>query len=242
MKLYIVGFGAGGAEGMTIAAREALMQSELIVGYDTYIKLIKDFFPGKEFLSTGMRRERERVLAALQEAESRTVSLVCSGDPELYGLAGLALELGEDFPSVETEVIAGVTAALSGGALLGSPLTNDFAAISLSDLLTPAEKIEKRLRCLAEADMVTVLYNPSSKTRTDSLCRACDIFLEYRPPETVCGIARCIGRDGESARVLTLGELRDTQTDMFTTVFIGCSDTRVIGGKMVTPRGYRDGV
>ena len=240
MKLYIVGFGAGNSGGMTLDARSALLESDLIVGYDTYIRLLKGIFPDKEYMSTGMRREKERVLIALEEAKKRTVSLVCSGDPELYGMAGLAIELGAENPDVEITVIAGVTAAFSGGALLGAPLTNDAVIISLSDLLTPREKIEKRLRCAAEADMVTVLYNPSSKTRADYLKRACDIFLEYRPESTVCGIARLIGREGQETRTLTLAELRDTPTDMFTTVFIGNSDTSLINGKMVTSRGYRD--
>ena len=240
MKLYIVGFGAGNSGGMTLDARSALHESDLIVGYDTYIRLLKGIFPDKEYMSTGMRREKERVLIALEEAKKRTVSLVCSGDPELYGMAGLAIELGAENPDVEITVIAGVTAAFSGGALLGAPLTNDAVIISLSDLLTPREKIEKRLRCAAEADMVTVLYNPSSKTRADYLKRACDIFLEYRPESTVCGIARLIGREGQETRTLTLAELRDTPTDMFTTVFIGNSDTSLINGKMVTSRGYRD--
>ena len=240
MKLYIVGFGAGNSGGMTLDAREAILRSELVVGYDTYVRLLRDIFPDKEYRTTGMRRERERVLLALEEARERTVSLVCSGDPELYGMAGPALELAESFPDVDIETVAGVSAAFSGGALLGAPLTNDVVIISLSDLLTPPEKIAKRLRCAAESDMVTVLYNPSSKTRTEALKNACDIFLEYRPAETVCGTARLIGREGQETRLLTLGELRNAQTDMFTTVFIGGSDTKMIGGKMVTPRGYRD--
>ncbi|MCR5122581.1 MAG: precorrin-3B C(17)-methyltransferase [Ruminococcus sp.] len=240
MKLNIVGFGAGNSGGMTLDARSALLESTLIVGYDTYIKLLKDIFPEKEYLSTGMRRERERVIIALEKAREQTVSLVCSGDPELYGMAGLAIELGADFPEVEITVVPGVSAAFSGGALLGAPLTNDAVIISLSDLLTPREKIENRLRCAAQADMVTVLYNPSSKNRADYLKRACDIFLEYRPADTVCGITRLIGREGQEARTMTLAELRETQTDMFTTVFIGNSETSLINGKMVTSRGYRN--
>ena len=155
-------------------------------------------------------------------------------------MAGLAYELSVNNPAAEIEVIPGVTAAFSGGALLGSPLTTDFAVISLSDLLTPAEKIRKRLQCAAECDMAIVLYNPSSKSRADYLQRACDIVLEYRSGDTVCGYVRNIGRDGQESRVLTLAELRETAVDMFTTVYIGNSDTKLINGKMVTPRGYRD--
>ena len=238
--LYIVGIGAGNREGMTIAAQEAINRSELIVGYTKYVELIKPLFPDKEYASTGMTQERERVEFALKEAESKPVSLVCSGDPELYGMAGLSYELSEKFPSAEIEVIAGVTAAFSGGAVLGSPLTHDLAIISLSDLLTPADKIRKRLECAAECDLVIVLYNPSSKMRLDYLKKACDIVLEHRSPDTVCGYVRNIGRDGQESRILSLLELREAPVDMFTTVYIGNSETKVIGGKMVTPRGYRN--
>ena len=238
--LYVVGIGAGSREGMTIAAEKALNRSELIVGYTKYVELLRSFFPDKEYFSTGMRQERERVETALKEAETRTVSLVCSGDPQLYGMAGLAYELGAEYPGADIEVIPGVTAAFSGGAVLGSPLTHDFAVISLSDLLTPAEKIHKRLECAAECDLVIVLYNPSSKSRADYLQKACDIVLRYRSGDTVCGYVRNIGREGQESRLLKLSELRETPVDMFTTVYIGNSETVITGGKMVTPRGYRN--
>ena len=238
--LYIVGMGAGSRDGMTIAAEQAVLSSELIVGYTKYTELLHDFFPEKEYISTGMRQETERVSIALKEAEKRTVSLVCSGDSQLYGMAGLAYELSVNYPETVIEVIPGVTAAFSGGAVLGSPLTHDFAVISLSDLLTPAEKIRKRLECAAECDMVIVLYNPSSKSRADYLKKACDIILKYRSDDTVCGYVRNIGRDGQESRLLPLSALRDTAVDMFTTVYIGNSETRIINGKMVTPRGYRN--
>ena len=238
--LYIVGTGAGSHEGMTFAAESAILESSLIVGYTKYTELLREIFPEKEYISTGMRQEKERVELALREAENRTVSLVCSGDPQLYGMAGLAFELAEGHPGVQIEVVPGVTAAFSGGAVLGSPLTTDFAVISLSDLLTPADKIRRRLECAAECDMVIVLYNPSSKGRPDYLQKACDIVLRYRSADTVCGYVRNIGREGQESRILTLGELRDTQVDMFTTVCIGSSETKVINGRMVTPRGYRN--
>ena len=157
----------------------------------------------------------------------------------MYGMASLLLELCEHEPNLEVEVIPGITAACSGGAVLGSPLTCDFACISLSDLLTPWDKIEQRLRGAASGDFCIALYNPSSKKRTDHLRRACDILLEIIPPETICGLVRSIGREGESCTLTTLGELRDTQVDMLTTVFVGNSRTRVMDGRMVTPRGYR---
>lgn len=238
--LYVVGIGAGSRDGMTIAAEKAIIRSELIVGYTKYVELLREHFPEKKYSSTGMKQERERVEFALKEAADKTVSLVCSGDPQLYGMAGLAYELSGSYHDVEIKVVSGVTAAFSGGAVLGSPLTHDFAVISLSDLLTPAEKIRKRLECAAECDMVIVLYNPSSKSRADYLQKACDIVLKYRSGDTACGYVRNIGREGEESRIMTLAELRNTAVDMFTTVYIGSSETKVIGGKMVTPRGYRN--
>lgn len=155
-------------------------------------------------------------------------------------MAGLALELSANYPNTDIEIVAGVTAALSGGAVLGAPLTHDFAVISLSDLLTPWEKIEKRLACAAMGDFTTAIYNPSSKKRTDYLAKACDITLKYKSHETVCGYVRNIGRIGMESGVMTLAELRDFKADMFTTVFIGNSETKNINGKMVTPRGYKN--
>ena len=149
-------------------------------------------------------------------------------------------EVGAGYPDTELQIIAGVTAANAGAAVLGAPLIHDFCLISLSDLLTPWEKIEKRLRLASEADFSIVLYNPSSKKRADYLQKACDLMLESKSPETVCGIVFNIGREGEGSRIMTLAELRDTKVDMFTTVFIGNSQTRNLKGKMVTPRGYRN--
>lgn len=240
MKLYIVGFGAGNRDGMTIASQEAIFRSDLIVGYTKYVEIIKKNYPDKKYASTGMKQEHERVKLALDESLTKTVSIICSGDAQLYGMAGLAIELSEDYPDVDIEIVPGVTAAFSGGAVLGSPMTHDFAVISLSDLLTPMEKIKSRLRCAAEGDFVIVLYNPSSKKRADYLQKACDILLEYKKPDTICGYVKNIGRCGQESMILTLSELRDTYVDMFTTVFVGNSETRIIGGKMVTPRGYRN--
>lgn len=238
MTLYIIGFGCGSREGMTLAAQAAIERSDLLIGYQTYIDLLKPFFPDKPVMSNGMRQERERVLCALREAQNKTVALVCSGDSQLYGMAGLALELAADFPAAQIEIVPGVTAALSGGAVLGAPMTHDFAVISLSDLLTPMETIQKRISCAAQGDFVIALYNPASRKRTEHLAMACDLILAHRSPETVCGFVRNIGREGQESRILTLGELRHTTVDMFTTVFIGNTETRVVCGKMVTPRGY----
>lgn len=239
--LYVVGFGSGARSCMTAAAEHALLQSDLIIGYKTYTELVKPLFPDKQFLENGMRQETERVRLALESAQTQTVSLICSGDPELYGMAALVYEYLAEYPGTEIEIIPGITAAFSGGAVLGAPLTHDTAIISLSDLLTPMDKIERRLRCAAEGDFVIVLYNPSSKQRADYLQRACGIILQYRAPETVCGYVKNIGRDGEYSCICSLSELQNTQVDMFTTVYIGNSETKVIAGKMVTPRGYRHG-
>lgn len=241
MKLYVVGFGCGSREGMTIEAQAAVERSDLIVGYTVYTDLLHQFFPEKEYFSTPMRKEKERVNYALREAASgRNVTLVCSGDSSVYGMTGLAYELSAEYPDVEIVSVAGVTAALSGGAILGAPLTHDFAVISLSDLLTPIDKILRRIKCAAEGDFTIALYNPSSKNRTDYLKKACEILLRYKSPDTVCGYVKNIGRKGEESRVLTLGELKNTAVDMFTTVFIGNSETKIIRGKMVTPRGYKN--
>lgn len=239
-KLYVVGIGPGGAEYMTEQARAALAAAEVLCGYQGYLELVCPLFPEKGVYAAPMRRERERCLWALAQAQKgRTAAMVCSGDAGVYGMAGLLMELGEGFPQAELEVVPGVTAALSGAAVLGAPLGHDFCVISLSDLLTPWEVIERRLVCAAEGDFALCLYNPASHKRTEHLRRACEILLTAgKGPETVCGWVRNIGRAGEESRLLTLAELAEERLDMFTTVFIGAEGTRVLSGRMVTPRGY----
>ncbi len=238
-ELYVVGIGPGNIEGMTLDAMRVLEDSDVIVGYTVYVDLVRERFPDKEYFTTPMRKETDRVAAALQMAsEGKKTAVVCSGDGGVYGMSGLAEEMAHLYPGVTVVTVPGVSAVLSGAAILGAPLMHDFAVISLSDLLTPWEKIEKRLRAAAEADFVICLYNPSSHKRKDYLARACDEVLKFASPDTVCGIAKNIGREGESTRILTLSELRDAETDMFCTVFIGNSETKVINGRMVTPRGY----
>lgn len=238
--LYVVGFGSGSRENMTVEAERVILESDIIVGYTAYTDILKKYFPDKKYYSTGMKQERERVIYALENAGTQTVAIVCSGDSSVYGMAGLAFELSVNYPDVDIEIVSGVTSALSGGAVLGSPLGHDFAVISLSDLLTPWDKIIKRVEYASYADFVMVLYNPSSKKRGDYLSKACDIMMKYKNPNTVCGIVRNIGRDGQESRILTLSELRNTSVDMFTTVFIGNSETKIINGRMVTPRGYKN--
>ncbi len=240
MKLTVVGLGPGAGPDLTGRALDAIRDAELVVGYTTYIALIRDAFPDKQMLSTGMRAEVDRCRLAIEETlKGKNVAVVCSGDSGVYGMAGLIYELAREYLPIEIEVVPGITAACGGAAVLGAPLTHDFAVISLSDLMTPWEKIEKRLACAAQADFVLCLYNPRSHSRSDYLRRACDIILQYKSPETVCGYVRGIGRPGEQAVTLTLAQLReDTQVDMFTTVFIGNEQTVLLDGKMVTPRGY----
>lgn len=239
-KIQVIGIGPGAYEKMTVAAANALAACDVIIGYTVYVDLVRDHFGDKKLLTTPMRKERERCIMAFEEAgKGQTVAMICSGDAGVYGMAGLIYELSPDYPDTEIEVIAGVTAATGGAAVLGAPLIHDFCLISLSDLLTPWETIARRLDCAAQADFVICLYNPSSQKRQDYLQRACDLVLAHQRKDTVCGLVRNIGREGQTAEVLTLGELRDTQVDMFTTVFIGNSATRRIGNKMVTPRGYR---
>lgn len=239
-KLYVVGLGPGDNKKMTVEAAEILDQCEVIAGYSVYIDLIKEKYGNKEFIVSGMRQEEERCRKAVKKAEEGyKTAVVCSGDSGVYGMAGLIMELCQERKNIEVEVVAGVTAALSGGALLGAPLGHDFSVISLSDLMTPWEKIEMRLKCAAMCDMVICLYNPSSRKRKDYLKKACEIVMEYKEGDTVCGYVKNIGRKGEEWGMLSLNEMKDFEADMFTTVFIGNSETRRIKNQMVTPRGYR---
>ena len=240
-KIYVVGIGPGAYDQMTGRAIRALNESDVIIGYTVYVDLVKEYFAGKEFMTTPMKKEVDRCVLAFEEAKKgKTVSMICSGDAGVYGMAGLMYEVGENYPDVELNIIPGVTAATGGAAVLGAPLIHDFCLISLSDLLTPWEKIEARLLAAAQADFVVCLYNPSSRKRKDYLQKACDLMMKYKSEDTVCGIVGNIGRDGEEMKVMTLKELRETKVDMFTTVFIGNSQTKEIGGRMVTPRGYKN--
>lgn len=257
MALRIVGTGPGAAEEMTARARRAIENADVIVGYTLYNELLKKEFPDKEYIATPMRKEAERCRLALKRAaQGAETVLICSGDSGVYGMSSLTLEIADMLltaasgaketshenikENIEIEIIPGITAALSGGALLGAPLSNDFAVISLSDLLTPWEAIEKRLHAAAAGDLVIVIYNPGSKKRRDHLKRACDIVLKYRSSDTPCGVVRNISRENESTGLLTLGDLRGLEADMLMTVFIGNSATRNIRGRLVTPRGYAE--
>lgn len=238
-KIYVVGIGPGAYEQMTIRAARVLESCDVIIGYTVYVDLVREHFADKEFLTTPMKQEVKRCELAFEKAaEGKTTAMICSGDAGVYGMSGLILEIGQRYPQVEVEMVSGVTAAIGGASVLGAPLIHDFAVISLSDLLTPWEKIEQRILATAQADFVVCLYNPSSKKRHDYLKKACELMLSYKSEEVVCGMVSQIGREGEHMELCTLGELKDRNVDMFTTVFVGNSQTKVINGKMVTPRGY----
>lgn len=246
--ITVVGMGPGKEAMMTEEALAALDRADVIIGYTVYLELLGDRFAGKEYLSTPMKQEVERCRMCFEQAAmGKEVAMICSGDAGIYGMASLMFELGEEYDaqnpgaSMLTDicVIPGITAASSGAAVLGAPLNHDFCVISLSDLLTPWGLIEKRLRAAADGDFAIAIYNPSSRKRHDYLQKACDILMEKASPETACGYVRNIGRDGTESHVCTLAELRDTQVDMFTTVFVGNSQSRIIGDRLVTPRGYK---
>lgn len=240
-KLAVIGIGPGRYEDMTIRADEALKNCDVIIGYNVYVDLVKNRYPDKEFVTTAMTQETKRCQAAIDMAlAGKNVTMVCSGDSGIYGMAALVYELRGEETKPEIEVIPGLTAACSGAAVLGAPLTHDFAVISLSDRLTSWDKIETRLRAAAAADLSIVLYNPVSKGRPDHLRRACEVLLEILPEDRPCAIAQYIGREGQNRRMLTLGQLKDAQADMFCTIFIGNEMTRMISGNMVTPRGYKN--
>lgn len=239
-KIYIVGMGPGREEMMTPEALQALRQSDVIIGYTVYVKLLGEQFAEKEVMTTPMKQETERCKLCFEEAsKGKQVALICSGDAGVYGLASLMYEIGKNYPETELVVIPGITAANSGAAVLGAPLNHDFCVISLSDLLIPWEKIEKRLTAAAEGDFAIAIYNPSSHKRKDYLAKACDILLRNIEEERPCGYVENIGREGTKAVTCTLKELRDTQVNMFTTVFIGNSGSEIINGKLVTKRGYQ---
>jgi precorrin-3B C17-methyltransferase len=226
---------------MTVEAKLAIESAEVVVGYKTYVKLVESIIkPGAEVFSGMMGKEVERAKVALTKAlEGKCVAVISSGDPGVYGMAGLVLEVADlKDVKIPIQVIPGVTAATAAAARLGAPLVNDFAVISLSDLLTPWSFIEKRLHAAAEANFVIVLYNPQSEGRKEPLMKAYEILLKYRKPETPVGIVRRVGRKGEQATVTTLNELLNCEVDMATTVIVGNSTTHVVGKLMVTPRGY----
>lgn len=253
-RIHIIGIGPGNPEYMSRRAAEVLAQCDMVAGYTKYIDLIRDLIPRKEIISTGMTREVDRVESAIQAAlQGKSCAIVSSGDPGIYAMAGLVFEICREkkismvshrtdvgSAGLLVEVVPGIPALSSGAALLGAPLMHDFAAISLSDLLTPWETIEKRLRAAAQADFVMVIYNPKSKKRDWQLKKARQIALEHRPGQTPVGIVTNAMRENESVVITTLTDLNKAEVNMLTTVFIGNSNTFTHDGFMITPRGYAD--
>lgn len=239
-KIYVVGLGPGDISMMTVQAKEAIENSDVIIGYRVYTDLISSLCEGKQVIESGMREEISRCQKCVELARGgSTVALVCSGDAGVYGMASPLLEIAAKEGFGEVSIIPGVTAALSGAAVLGAPIGHDFCVVSLSDLLTPWELIENRIRLAVQADLCIVIYNPSSHKRADNLRKACEIMLTILPPHHPCGYVRNIGRSDTDMTVCTLKELSEAAVDMFTTVFIGNTQTRIEDGRLITPRGYR---
>jgi precorrin-3B C17-methyltransferase len=240
-SLAVVGLGPGAADLMAPRVRAALETAEVVVGYRTYLDLVRDCLnPASEVLSSAMMQEIDRCRTALELAEQgRRVVLVCGGDPGIYAMAGLVFELARSMDAaMPIDVIPGIAALNSCAAILGAPLMHDFAAISLSDLMTPWELIKRRLEAAASADFVVVIYNPKSKKRTDQIVTTREIMLAHRSPSTPVGIVSGATREHETVRLTTLERMLDEEINMQTTVIIGNSQTFVWRGKMVTPRGY----
>ena len=240
--LAVVGLGPGGARHRTPAASVAVRSAEVVVGYGPYVDSAADLLePHQEVVRSPVGEELVRARRALDEADAgRRVAVVCSGDAGVYAMASIVLELAASVaPDVAVEVVPGVTAALASAAVLGAPLGHDHVAISLSDLLTPWAAIERRLQAAAEADLVVALYNPRSEGRSWQLGAARTILLGHRKPETPVGVVSDAGRHGETVRLSTLADLDPSEVTMRTCVIVGSTTTAVVGGRMVTPRGYR---
>ena len=256
--LYIVGIGPGSLAHLTHRATDVLTGVEAVAGYTTYIDLIRPLIEGKQIVSTPMTREVERVQAAIEIAQSgRSCALVSSGDPGIYAMAGLVFEIckknritvkplslnvgdTDKDGAIRLEIVPGVPALCAGASVLGAPLTHDFAAISLSDLLTPWETIARRLSAAAEADFVIVLYNPKSKRRNRQLEMAQQIILKYRDADTPVGLVTRAMREGQQVHIVSLGDLLTAPADMQTTIFIGNRSSATYRDFMYTPRGYAD--
>ncbi|MBQ7723695.1 MAG: precorrin-3B C(17)-methyltransferase [Selenomonadaceae bacterium] len=241
-KISVVGIGPGGLDEMTPKARKAIEEAQVVAGYNTYIKFIEKILGGKKIIGRAMMQEVERSQLAIEEAlTGRNVAVVSGGDAGVYGMAGLVLKMILDLPEKDRpqlEIIAGVSAVNAAAAILGAPLMNDFAIISLSDLMTPWEVIQKRVLAAAQGDFVIALYNPKSKRRVTQLAEVQKILLRFREKNTPVGIVTNAGRDGESKIISTLENFTREEVNMFSLVIIGNSQTFVKAGYMLTPRGY----
>lgn len=242
-EIAVVGIGPGSLGDMTPRALSAIREAELIVGYNAYIDLIDELVADKEIVGTGMMQEVERCSLAIRHAAAgKRVAVVSSGDPGIYAMAGLVLELLMKLPKAKrpkAKIIPGISAVSASAAILGAPLMHDFAVISLSDLMTPWELIKKRAELAAQGDFVVALYNPKSKKRTRHIEEIREIMLRHRSPGTPVGIVRGATRADESAVISTLDAFTKEKIDMFSLVVIGNSNTYVEDSFMITPRGYR---
>jgi len=240
-KLYIVGIGPGGTGHLTKKAMDVLLGSEYIIGNGTYLDQIQDIIQDKKIIRSGMGGEVERARKAVELGKDHIVSIISGGDANVYGMAGIVLEVAQKADDIEIEVIPGVTAISAAASLLGAPLINDFAIISLSDLLTPQKMIDQRLKSAAEADFVIAIYNPKSRSRKENFGRAMEIIRKYRNENTPVGIVKNATREGETVIATTLGSLMeyDDIIDMSTIVLIGNSESKLWNNRIITPRGYQ---
>ena len=240
--MNIIGIGPGDRDSLTPRAYRAILDCQVIVGYKAYLKFLNGLLKGKEIISSGMTKEIRRAEKAIEKVlAGNDVCLISSGDPGIYGMAGMILELlgKEEAGKIPIEIIPGVTAASSCASLLGAPLMNDFAVISLSDLLTDSKVIEKRIRFACRGDFVIVFYNPKSRKRIKPLQKAWQILMKYRSPQTPVGIVRNARRADEEVIIISLKDmLAVKQIDMGATVIVGNSKTFTKGRYMITPRGY----
>ncbi len=240
-KLYIVGIGPGALEHLTRKAENALLESEYIIGNSTYIDQVAAIINNSKVIRSGMGGELERARKAVELSKDHVVSIISGGDANVYGMAGLVLEVAEKESDIEIEVVPGVTALGAAASLLGAPVVSDFAVISLSDLLTPLEIIERRLNSAGEADFVIAIYNPKSRSRKENFASAIEIIRRYRGDETPVGIVKNATRRGEKVVATTLGKIMEhnDDIDMSTIVLIGNSESRLWGNMIITPRGYQ---
>lgn len=236
-KLKVIGIGPGSIENMTLKAYKAIKDSDIIVGYNKYIDMIKELIEGKEVYSTGMMKEEERCREALNLSKHKNVALISTGDSGIYGMAGLILEMKE---KEEVEIIPGITASSSAGSVVGAPLMHDNCNISLSDLMTPYEDIKKRVKAAAESDFIISLYNPKSKGRPYYLRECIDIIREFREDTTPVAVVKHALRDGQEVTMTTIGEFNDEIVDMMSIVIVGNTKSFYKNGSFITPRGYND--
>ena len=237
-KIYVVGLGPGNKENMTFRAYDVLKNSDIIIGYKTYVDLIEGMFPDKKIIKSYMKKEVARCEETLKLAlEGNIISLISSGDAGVYGMAGLMLEIAGD--QVEVEIVPGITSANASASLGGAPIVHDSVNISLSNLLTDWELIKKRIDLASQGDFVITLYNPKSSGRSELINEARDIMLKHKRKDTPVLIARNVGREGENYDITTLDKMLDYEINMFSTVIIGNSKTKVLNNKMITPRGYK---